>query len=124
MKRLLNQRPINPLLTGISENSDMDNLAVQQAIVLYDRAFRQQLKGNFGEAITLYKRSIELHPTAEAHTFLGWTYSMLDRYDEAIEECKTAIDIDPEYGNPYNDIGSYLITLGRPQEAIVCRVRL
>ena len=28
-------------------------------------------------------------------------------------ECRTAIAVDPDFGNPYNDIGSYLITLGR-----------
>ncbi len=96
----------------------MDHLAVQQAMVLFDRATRQQAKGNWSEAIALYKRSIDLHPTAEAHTYLGWTYSMLDRYDEAMAECQTAIGLDPDFGNPYNDIGSYLISLGRPEEAI------
>ena len=29
-----------------------------------------------------------------------------------------AIALDPDYGNPYNDIGVYLIELGRPDEAI------
>jgi len=38
--------------------------------------------------------------------------------DEAIAECKRAIEVDPEFGNPYNDIGSYLIALGRHDEAI------
>jgi Tfp pilus assembly protein PilF len=36
----------------------------------------------------------------------------------AIELCKQAIEIDPDFGNPYNDIGSYLISLGRQDEAI------
>ena len=55
------------------------------------------------------KASLELHPTAEAHTFLGWTYHFQGKLDEAIAQCRTAIDIDPEFGNPYNDIGAYLI---------------
>jgi Tfp pilus assembly protein PilF len=38
--------------------------------------------------------------------------------DEAIAECKRAIEVDPEFGNPYNDIGAYLIALGRFDEAI------
>jgi Tfp pilus assembly protein PilF len=29
--------------------------------------------------------------------------------DEAIEECNLAIEVDPDFGNPYNDIGAYLI---------------
>ena len=61
---------------------------------------------------------MELFPSAEAHTFLGWTYSFQKRYDEAIEECRKAIGVDPEFGNPYNDIGAYLIELDRWEEAI------
>jgi tetratricopeptide (TPR) repeat protein len=59
-----------------------------------------------------------LHPTAEAHTFLGWTYHFQGRLDDAIAECKRAIEIDPEFGNPYNDIGAYLIELKRFDGAI------
>lgn len=39
--------------------------------------------------------------------------------ENAIEECKTAIELDPDFGNPYNDIGSYLISLGELNEAII-----
>ncbi|MFK7805110.1 MAG: tetratricopeptide repeat protein [Anaerolineae bacterium] len=96
----------------------MEDITKQQAKVLFDRAYRQQVRGNFSEAIALYRQSLEMQPTAEAYTFLGWTYSLLNRYDEAIEQCKHAIDLDPDYGNPYNDIGSYLIALGRSDEAV------
>jgi Tfp pilus assembly protein PilF len=81
-------------------------------------AYENQMAGDLQTAIQLYKASIAEHPTAEAHTFLGWTYSYLGRYDDAIEECKTAIQVDPEFGNPYNDIGSYLVHLDRLEEAI------
>ena len=36
-----------------------------------------QMKGELADAILLYERSIEVHPTAEAYTFLGWSYSMI-----------------------------------------------
>jgi Tfp pilus assembly protein PilF len=42
----------------------------------------------------------------------------LGRIDEAIEECKNAIAMDPTFGNPYNDIGSYLVTRGKLDDAI------
>ena len=85
--------------------------------VLQD-AYQAQMEGDYERAVELYQSSLELHPTAEAHTFLGWTYHFQGRIAEAIAECRRAIDLDPEFGNPYNDIGAYLIELGRFDEAI------
>lgn len=90
----------------------------EEARDLFRRAYEAQMSGQLERAIELYKRSIALYPSAEAHTFLGWSYSFMGRYTEAIEECKQAIDVDPDFGNPYNDIGAYLIELGRFDEAI------
>ncbi|MCP5099207.1 MAG: tetratricopeptide repeat protein [Chloroflexi bacterium] len=89
-----------------------------QAMILFERAYKHQVRGETGDAIELYKRSIAVHPTAEAYTFLGWTYSMVERIEEAIEMCKEAIRLDPTFGNPYNDIGAYLIEQGEYKEAI------
>ncbi len=83
-----------------------------------EEAYRVQMAGNLEEAIRLYHQSIEAHPSAEAHTFLGWAYSIQHRYDDAIEECQKAIKLDPDYGNPYNDIGSYLIERGELDAAV------
>ncbi|HEV2706308.1 MAG TPA: tetratricopeptide repeat protein [Pyrinomonadaceae bacterium] len=83
-----------------------------EAVELFKRAYEAQLAENYAEAIELYRRSIEIYPTAEAHTFLGWVYSFEGRYDEAIDECLAAIRVDATFGNPYNDIGSYLIAQG------------
>lgn len=82
------------------------------------RAYTSQMNGRLDEAIDLYRKSIDLHPTAEAYTFLGWTFSFRGEYEEAIEQCKNAIQVDPEFGNPYNDIGAYLIHLNRFEEAV------
>jgi tetratricopeptide (TPR) repeat protein len=85
---------------------------------LFSQAFRHQMEGRFDEAEDVYRRSIALFPTAEAFTFLGWTLSFLERQGEAIQACKSAIELDPDYGNPYNDIGAYCIQLGKLDEAI------
>jgi len=91
---------------------------VAQAWELLQEAYRAQMEGDFDHAVELYRKSLTAHPTAEAHTFLGWTYHFQGKIDEAIEECKRAIEVDPDFGNPYNDIGAYLISLGRHDEAI------
>ncbi len=76
------------------------------------------LNGHYERAAEQFRASIKAYPTAEGHTFLGWSLGRLGRVEEAIEHCKTAIRLDPDYGNPYNDIGVYLMVLGRSDEAI------
>jgi tetratricopeptide (TPR) repeat protein len=83
-----------------------------RAIELFERAYRAQIEKDYEGAIELYRRSIATFPTAEAHTFLGWVYSFQERYKDAIDECLEAIRVDASLGNPYNDIGSYLIAQG------------
>ncbi len=75
-------------------------------------------KGETARAIPIYAKSIRICPTAEAHAFLGWAYGAHHRYDLAIQECLKAIEIDADYGNSYNDIGSYLVSQGKLEEAI------
>ncbi len=91
----------------------------QLAWKLLQQAYQAQMHGDYDHAVELYTKSLEIFPTAEAHTFLGWTYHFQGKVDEAIAECKRAIEVDPDFGNPYNDIGSYLIALGRFDEAIL-----
>ncbi|HYR91396.1 MAG TPA: tetratricopeptide repeat protein [Terriglobia bacterium] len=88
------------------------------AIRLLKEAYKHQMNGELEEAVEGYKKSIEACPTAEAYTFLGWTYSFMGRIDDAIAECHKAIEVDPTFGNPYNDIGAYLIQKGEIDEAI------
>jgi tetratricopeptide (TPR) repeat protein len=85
---------------------------------LFQEAYDAQMRGDLQEAVRLYECSLAAHPTAEAHTFLGWTYSFLGDLEEAIACCKRAIEVDPSFGNPYNDIGAYLIERGELDAAI------
>ncbi|MSP60259.1 MAG: tetratricopeptide repeat protein [Myxococcales bacterium] len=89
-----------------------------KALELVRRAHQRQMAGALDDAVSLYQRSLDLCPTAEAHTYLGWTYSFQGRVEEAIAECKKAIVLDPGFGNPYNDIGAYLIEEGDIEGAI------
>ena len=91
---------------------------LRRATELWQKAYRDQIDGELDRAMERYQRSIEVYPTAEAHTFLGWALSVQGRLDEATDECRRAIEIDPQFGNPYNDIGVYLTQQGKPDEAI------
>ena len=105
----------------------------QRALELWNEAYRHHMRAlamaaeedqqpaceEMVLAIELYSKSLDVCPTAEAYTFRGWAYRALGRIDDAIEECRRAIEVDPAFGNPYNDIGAYLIAKGELDEAIV-----
>ena len=91
----------------------------QTALDLVNRGLAAQQIGDLQGALALYRQSIAVEPTAEAHTFIGWVLSFDDNHlQEAIDQCREAIAVDPDFGNPYNDIGVYLMRLGRFDEAI------
>jgi len=101
-------------MSELPENDDPRPSAAD----FFQKAYEHQMQGDYERAIEFYGRSIEAFPTAEAYTFRGWTYSFLGEYERAIAECLEAIKVDPEFGNPYNDIGAYLIEQGKWNEAI------
>ena len=75
---------------------------LRRATEFWQAAYRYQMEGELDRAVEHYQRSIEVYPTAEAHTFLGWTLSFQGRLEEATAECLRAIEIDPYFGNPYS----------------------
>jgi Tfp pilus assembly protein PilF len=91
---------------------------LEEALKLWQAGTDRLLSGEIDEAVTLFTQSLELCPTAEAYTFRGWAYSFGGRLDEAIEECQKAIATDPSFGNPYNDIGCYLMEQEKLEEAV------
>lgn len=75
-------------------------------------------RGDLEVARKKFKEAAEAIPTADAYTYWGWMEHHLGDTKRAIELCEKAIKLDVDFGNPYNDIGSYLVALGRPDEAI------
>ncbi len=92
--------------------------ALEKAMQLWQEGTHRLLSGDLEEAVALFTRSLEVRPTAEAYTFRGWAYSFQGRLDDAIQECRKAIATDPTFGNPYNDIGCYLMEQGKHDDAV------
>lgn len=90
----------------------------RRALELWNAGYERHMRNDLEGAVELYSKSIQTCPTAEAYTFRGWAYEGMGRIDDAIAECRKAIDVDPGYGNPYNDIGAYLIAKGELDDAI------
>lgn len=96
----------------------MHHDARAKALDLWEEGQRHHVRGELSEAVGLYRESLAVAETAEAHTFLGWALSAQGDIAGAIAECHLAIAVDPDFGNPYNDIGAYLIEQGDLEAAI------
>lgn len=102
--------------TAVTEHSEW-NLR-EEAAQYRTLGAERQTAGDMEDAAVYYTMSLELFPTAEVHTSLAITLASRGRWEEAITHCKEAIALDPELGNPYNDMAVYLSELGRNREAL------
>ena len=75
-------------------------------------------KKHHEKALGLFKKALNYIETAEALTLIGWSFSLLKNLDEAKSYCMKAISLDPNYGPPYNDLGSYLLSEGQVGESL------
>ena len=90
----------------------------REAMELVGKAYQHHMRGEIDRAIELYGQSLAIQPTPEAYTFRGWARSSGKDYEGAIADCHRAIDLDPEFGNPYNDIGAYYLEMGQFEDTI------
>lgn len=63
-------------------------------------------------------RALNFKETAEAYNLIGWTYSLDSDFEKAKNFSLKAIQTDPAYGAPYNDLGSYLLAEGNVNESL------
>lgn len=69
-------------------------------------------------ALEHFQLALNYVETAEIATLLGWTYGLLGKDEKAKNYCLKAITLDPDYGPPYNDMGSLLLHEGKLTEAL------
>ena len=86
---------------------------------LCEIGLEQMQSGMIELAMETFEESIRSCPTADGYTYRAWARSAQGRFNEAIGDCRRAIRLDPDFGNPYNDMGVYLMQLGRLEEAAV-----
>ena len=92
--------------------------AQQEAQNLCQEGMDQLNRGHILKAINKFNQSLAIQATAEGYTYRGWAISFLGMLDQAIDDCRQAIQIDPNFGNPYNDIGVYLMNLGENDKGV------
>jgi adenylate cyclase len=87
--------------------------------VLHNSAAALAYSGKPEEAIPLLQKAIRLNPfpPAVSFYFLSVAYSMLGRFDEAVENAKKAVERDPENQHIYLCLAFTCIFAGREEEA-------
>ncbi len=75
-----------------------------RAQTLYEIGQHLFLEGELEEAMNYFQKSLQLHPSIESHIGLAEVYEQMGMLDEAIEECRKAIDIDETHHLPYSRI--------------------
>lgn len=105
-------------MISIKMNEEQSDLELfQKAIELIEIGNQFAEKKMTHLAKENFKKSVATYPTSEGYTYWAWMLSFEKEYKHAIHLCKKAIELDPEFGNPYNDIGSYLLAQCLQEEA-------
>ncbi len=103
-----------------SKNATVPVSSVSQRMTLDDyfrMGYVSHVNGDLHSAAEWYACSIDMSPSAESHTYLAKVLCQLGELDAAIAECRTALKIDPEFGNAWNDLGAYMLEKRRFKDA-------
>ena len=73
--------------------------------------------GNHAEALKLYNHSLSLTEDDVTHLAIASELKALERFDEAAEHYKRAIELDPEYEVSYFNYANLLVEMKRIAEA-------
>ena len=81
---------------------------------------------NLALGLQLAKMGIRLAPRDEwAHFCMAFAYELAGRLEEAVSECRRAIELNPNFSTGYSELGRGFAALGRAEESIdACRTAL
>ncbi|RLN51015.1 hypothetical protein BBJ29_002917 [Phytophthora kernoviae] len=105
-------------LPGESADALSDALELIQSASLLLTSSDLDMSDKARLAKAYYVESIKVFETADAHAFLGWHHYLDGKVDDAVNECERAIQLDPAFGNSYNDLGLMRIKEGKKEEAM------
>lgn len=92
---------------------------LSKAEVLHSKGTVSFSKGEFEEALKLFKEAYKIDPNNKKNThLLGLTYLKLERYNLAAQPLKELLEKNPDYSPAYLDYGVALYRLGDLQNAL------
>ncbi|MEE3078735.1 MAG: hypothetical protein VX341_05310 [Bdellovibrionota bacterium] len=72
----------------------------------------------YEEALESFEKAWGFRETAEIVTLVAWVHNILGNNEKSKSLCIKAIGLDPDYGPPYNDLGSILLSEGQLEESL------
>lgn len=75
-------------------------------------------KKDYEEALECFEKAHSYRENAEIVTLIAWVHSLLGQTEKSKNLCIKAISLDPDYGPPYNDLGTLLLNEGQVEESI------
>jgi len=87
-----------PLVGGFSGGRQCNRVSGNKINIAYD----YYLDGKFNKAVDLLNKEIQEKPdSAAAYFYRGIMYEKLNKYDTALEDFITAVELDPDYYDAY-----------------------
>uniref|UniRef100_A0A1I8A4G3 SGTA_dimer domain-containing protein n=1 Tax=Steinernema glaseri TaxID=37863 RepID=A0A1I8A4G3_9BILA len=105
-----------------SEEGDANQGSIEQQKVeankLKEEGNDLMKAGNFNEAVEKYNGAIKLSKDPVYFCNRAAAYCRLEQYDMAIQDCRTALALDPNYGKAYGRMGLALSCQNRYEQAV------
>lgn len=83
-----------------------------------DKGKEQYRAGFLDRAAYFFSQAMEMEETPDSLFYLGLISSQKNQIIEALSYFYRSFQMDPNYGNPCNEIGVILLRLGREREAV------
>ncbi len=100
------------LITGLETRRE------QRFQKLLSEGHAAMLAKHVDQGLAKFEEALRLKETAEILTLVAWAYSLKEKNDLAKSYCLKAIQKDPDYGPPYNDLGAILLKEGQVEEGL------
>ncbi len=113
--------PLEKLNTLSKTNGEIHSLALEREKKyesLVQKGHEAIYNKQNDEALSYFEKARNISDTAEVLTLIGWCYSLKKDWEKAKTYCLKAIQNDPDYGPPYNDLGNYLLSEGQVNESL------
>lgn len=101
------ERPPRAPREGDADIVSLEDHRHGRAVEAIENGHRLVAAGDLPAALKAFEESAALEESADALTFQAWMHSLMGDVDRAERLCLRAIRLDPDFGNPYNDIGTF-----------------